>query len=90
MAHEGPRVPSLGLGRGFPWLDRGLDVSLTSFLATSRHGKESGKWQEGRVTWLDTKGSRYPRGSGYGNLEKTGLARRLRPRHDARSGSLDS
>ncbi|OWM75348.1 hypothetical protein CDL15_Pgr021064 [Punica granatum] len=39
-------------------------------------GKESGKWQEGRVTWLDTKGSRYPRGSGYGNLEKTGAAMR--------------
>ncbi|PKI60421.1 hypothetical protein CRG98_019185 [Punica granatum] len=37
MGHEGPRVPSLGLGRGFPWLDCGLDISPTSILATSRH-----------------------------------------------------
>ncbi|PKI74140.1 hypothetical protein CRG98_005469 [Punica granatum] len=73
---EDPRIPSLGLGRGFPWFDRGLDVSPTSILTPSRHaslsrrgmlpsvdvrGKESGKRREGQVTRLDVVGDGHPR-----------------------------
>ncbi|PKI57939.1 hypothetical protein CRG98_021654 [Punica granatum] len=35
-------------------------------------GKESEKWQEGRVTWLDVEGSRYPRAATAATRRKSG------------------